>query len=47
MKFAGKAIMVAFYIEANGALGRADMHLDNVHINTYAEDGEVATICET
>ena len=46
-KYAGKAIMVAFYIEANAALGRADIHLDNVHINAYAEDGEVATICET
>ena len=46
-KYAGKAIMVAFYIEADGALGRADIHLDNVHINTYAENAEVATICET
>ncbi len=46
-KYAGKAIMVAFCVEANGALGRADMHLDNVHINAYAEDNEVATICET
>ncbi len=46
-KYAGKAIMVAFYIEADGAIGRADIHLDNVHINAYAEDGEVATICET
>ena len=46
-KYAGKAIMVAFYIEADGALGRADIHLDNVHINAYVEDKEVATICET
>lgn len=46
-KFAGKAIMVAFYIESAKALGKADVHLDNVHINAYQEVVESANICET
>lgn len=46
-KYAGKAIKVAFCVEAAQAVGKADLHLDNVHINVYQEEVVVEPICET
>ena len=48
-KYAGKTIQIAFYVEStqssNGA--QIEIHLDNVHINSYEEVPLVTTICQT
>jgi chitodextrinase len=48
-KYAGKVIKVAFYVESNLELegAKIEIHLDNVHINTYTESAISAGICQT
>ena len=44
-KYSGKNIQVAFYYFMSGS-AMSEMHLDNVHINTYETKEYPATLCE-
>ncbi len=46
--FAGDTIQIAFYVESAIDLNTStEIHLDNVHINEYAEDILEVSLCET
>lgn len=47
-KYAGQVIQVAFYVESTVKDGvKFEIHLDNVHINTYTESVISDAICQT
>ena len=46
-KYAGDVVQVAFYVDAQNVATPIELHLDNVHINTYRVEDEVATLCQT
>jgi hypothetical protein len=47
-KYAGRVIQVAFYVESAMKGGaKFEIHLDNVHINTYEEQVVTEAICQT
>ena len=46
-KYAGDVVQVAFYVDAQNVVVPIELHLDNVHINTYRVEDEVATLCQT
>ena len=46
-KYAGKVIKIAFYLESVELNFELDMHLDNVYINSYAEETVPVAICQT
>jgi hypothetical protein len=48
-KYAGKVIQIAFYAESRSHYSGAyvDLHLDNVHLNTYIEEAMNLSICQT
>ena len=46
-KYAGEVIQIAFYVDAQSVVVPIELHLDNVHVNTYRVENEVATLCQT
>ncbi len=45
-KYAGDVVQIAFYVETINLLVPIELHLDNVHINTFIVDDVSAVVCQ-
>lgn len=44
-KYAGKSIQIAFYVGSTEAGSQSEIHIDNIHVNTFIEKNIDLTLC--